>query len=282
MTGIQIHAAPTAHGLRPAVRHPQSCIAPTLPAPSHAESSSLYQFHTSRRASPGIDRYSKQNGSIRPGGHLQSYIPRAISPHPNPGRRSAAAFHPSRTVCTPSTHHAEHRPELTDIQNRAAPSAPGGHLQSYILRAISPRPNPGRCNATAFHPPRTQSAALPYRPSSAQMRQSPPHTCRKRAMLTERQNCIALPTRKTKAASTRLLLRMNAAQQPNPRGGQPPRAYSLTLNTASSMLSPPLMPSASRFGRCASSGNITMKSPSRISTRAPSPSAKNSMSCSGS
>ena len=224
MTGIQIHAAPTAHGLRPAVRHPQSCIAPTLPASSHAAYSSPHPFHTSRRASPGIDRYSKQSGSIRP----------------------------------------------------------GGHLQSYILRAISPRPDPGRRSATAFHPSRTQPAALPHRPSSAQMRQSPPHTCRKRAMLTERQNCIALPTRKTKAASTRLLLRMNAAQQPNPRGGQPPCAYSLTLNTASSMLSPPLMPSASRFGRCASSGNITMKSPSRISTRAPSPSAKNSMSCSGS
>ena len=124
MTDTQIRAAPTAHGFRPAVRHPQSCIAPTLPAPSHAAYSSLHPFHTSRRASPRIDRYSKQNGAIRPGGHLQSYILRAISPRPNPGRRSATAFHPPRIARTPSTHHAEHRPELTDIQNRAAPSAP--------------------------------------------------------------------------------------------------------------------------------------------------------------
>ena len=168
MTGIQIHAAPTAHGLRPAVRHPQSCIAPTLPAPSHAESSSLYQFHTSRRASPGIDRYSKQNGSIRPGGHLQSYIPRAISPHPNPGRRSAAAFHPSRTVCTPSTHHAEHRPELTDIQNRAAPSAPADicnrtfsapFRRAPILAAAAPQ----RFTRRAPNPPRSRTARHPHK-----------------------------------------------------------------------------------------------------------------------
>ena len=115
LTDAQIHAAPTAHGLRPAVRHPHSCIAPTLPAPSHAAYSSPYPFHTSRRASSGIDRYSKQNGSIRPGRHLQSNMLRAVSSRPNPGRRSAAAFHPPRTARTPSTHHAEHHLELTDI-----------------------------------------------------------------------------------------------------------------------------------------------------------------------
>ena len=223
MTDAQIHAAPTAHGFRPAVRHPQSCIAPTLPAPSHAAYSSPYPFHTSRRASPGIDRYSKQNGSIRT----------------------------------------------------------GRHLQSNMLRALSPRPNPGRRSATAFHPSRTQPAALPHRPSSAQMRQSPPaHATNSNVDRTSKLH--RAPYAQNKGSVHAPPLAHERCQQPNPRGGQPPRAYSLTLNTASSMLSLPLMPSASRFGRCASSGNITMKSPSRISTRAPSPSAKNSMSCSGS
>ena len=208
---------------------------------------------------------------------LQCVIPKAAS------RPRFLRHHTLRTQArTPSTHHAEHHPELTDIQNRTVPSAPADICNQTCSAPFRRAPIPAaaapqRFTCRAPNPPRSRTARHPHKCVNR-----PPYSCRKWAMLTESQNRIELPTRKTKAASTRLLLRMNAAQQPNPRGGQPPRAYSLTLNTASSMLSPPLMPSASRFGRCASSGNITMKSPSRISTRAPSPSAKNSMSCSGS
>ena len=224
MTDAQIHAAPTAHGFRPAVRHPQSCIAP------HA-SCAITRRVLKPVPLPHIAQSITRNCPIFKTERL------------HPPRWTAAIVHSPRHFAAPQSWPPQRR-SVSPVAHptRRAPAPPVIRTNASITPALMPQ----------------------------------------QAVLTERQNCIALPMRKTKAASTRLLLRMNAAQQPNPRGGQPPRAYSLTLNTASLMLSPPLMPSASRFGRCASSGNITMKSPSRISTRAPSPSAKNSMSCSGS
>ena len=207
---------------------------------------------------------------------LQCVIPKAAS------RPRFLRHHTPRTQArTPSTHHAEHRPELTDIQNRAAPSAPADICNRTFSAPFRHAPIPAAAAPQHFTrraptPPRSRTARHPHKC----VNHPPAHATNSNV---DRRSKLHRTTYAQNKGSVHALPPAHErCQQPNPRGGQPPRAYSLTLNTASSMLSPPLMPSASRFGRCASSGNITMKSPSRISTRAPSPSAKNSMSCSGS